>query len=275
MDFSSQEILLLAEWSKDPELEQVFIGVPPKDMHSMTGVGIFNSKADGVEFSYEEFKAAIDDQSHASHKICKKYRALGKAINFSGQYRASAMKMATMLFVTEEEAQAMIDAKAAAFPVSEQRAVDEMEAVKHTGQVRSMLGAVRHLREALLSDDYGTAPKAERQTLSYRIQGSAAEMTKLAEGRMWSEGLEQKFDCQIIGPIHDEVVASCAVSDLVKFIPAMHACMVANYAGMKLPIRSSISFGRSFGEQIEIGDQPTTEAVEFGLAELAKMKESE
>lgn len=271
MDFSSQEILLLAEWSKDPELEQVFIGTPAKDMHSMTGVGIFNGKSDGVEFSYEEFKAAIDDQSHPSHKICKKYRALGKAINFSGQYRASAMKMATMLFVTEEEAQAMIDAKAAAFPVSEQWAVDEMEAVKTTGAVKTMLGAIRHLRDALCSDDYGTASKAERQTLSYRIQGSAAEMTKLAEGRMWKERLEQRYDCQIIGPVHDEVVASCAIEDLHEFIPAMHACMVANYAGMRLPIRSSISFGPSFGEQIEIGDQPTREAVEFGLAELAKL----
>lgn len=271
MDFSSQEILLLAEWSKDPELEQVFIGDPPKDMHSMTGVGIFNSKQDGVEFSYEEFKAAIDDQQHPSHKICKKYRSLGKAINFSGQYRASAMKMATMLFVTEDEAQAMIDAKAAAFPVSEQWAIDEMAAVKETGIVRSMLGAVRHLRDALLSDDYATASKAERQTLSYRIQGSAAEMTKLAEGRMWSERLEQRFDCQIIGPIHDEVVASCAIDDLHEFIPAMHACMVANYANMKLPIRSSISFGPNFGEQIEIGSEPTKEAVDFGLAELAKL----
>ena len=270
MDFSSQEILLLAEWSKDPELEQVFIGVPPKDMHSMTGVGIFNGKSNGAKLSYDEFKAAVDDKQHPSHAICKKYRALGKAINFSGQYRASAKKMATMLFVTEQEAQDMIDAKAAAFPVSEQWAVDEMAAVKQTGKVRSMLGAVRHLREALLSEDYATASKAERQTLSYLIQGSAAEMTKLAEGRMWKVRLEQRFDCQIIGPVHDEVVASCAIPDLHEFIPAMHACMVANYANMLLPIRSSISFGRSFGEQIEIGDQPTKEAIDFGLQELAK-----
>jgi len=46
--------------------------------------------------------------------------------------------------------------------------------------------------------------------------------------------------------------------------------MVANYAGMTLPIKSSISFGKSFGEQIEIGDWPTDEAIEKGIAQLTK-----
>lgn len=267
MDFASQEILLLAEWSKDPVLAEVFMGNPPMDMHSMTGVGIYNRTAVD-KLSYEQFMEVLHDTSHALHKTIKKNRALGKAINFSGQYRVSASKMATMLFVTETEAQAMIDAKAAAFPVSEQWALDEMANVRIVGNVRSMLGGVRHLASQVLSKDSYEASKADRQALSYRIQGSAAEMTKLAEGRMWRERLEQRFDCEIIAPIHDEVVASCVITDLYEFLPIMHRCMVENYAGMKLPIRSSISFGASLGEQIEIGSEPTREAIEKGLAEL-------
>jgi hypothetical protein len=53
----------------------------------------------------------------------------------------------------------------------------------------------------------------------------------------------------------------------------MHACMVAPFAGMKIPVMSSISFGPSFGEQIEIGLYPTREAIEAGLKELAELKE--
>lgn len=273
MDFVSQEVLLLAEWSHDPVLEEVFTGDPPKDMHSMTGVGIYNDQMPSeVSMSYETFKAVIDDQHHSQHKTCKKYRALGKAINFSGQYRVGAPKMATMLFVTEVEAQAMIDAKAEAFPVSEAWAVREMEQVKLTGVVRSMLGAVRHLGPALRSKDKYESSKADRQALSYRIQGSAAEMTKQAEGAMWRAKLEQTYDCQIIAPVHDEVVASCAIADLFEFIPAMHACMTRHYANMRLPIRSSISFGRNFGEQIEVGNEPTSEAIQKGLDELLKME---
>lgn len=179
--------------------------------------------------------------------------------------------MATMLFVTEEEAQAMIDAKAEAFPVSEKWALDEMENVKYTGTVKSMLGAIRHLGVQVNSKDSYESSKADRQALSYRIQGSAGEMTKLAEGRMWWERLEQKFDCQIYFPVHDEVVASCTIDDLPGFLPIMHRCMTANYAGMKLPIRSSISFGPDLYRQIEIGNEPTIEAIETGLVEYRKL----
>jgi DNA polymerase I-like protein with 3'-5' exonuclease and polymerase domains/5'-3' exonuclease len=269
MDFVSQEILLLAEWSKDPVLREVFVGEPPKDMHSLTAVGIYNRK-ESQELTYEEFKMLIDDQSHSLHKKAKKYRALAKTINFSGQYRVSAKKMSTVLMVSEDEAQMSIDAKAVAFPVSEEWAIEEMDAIHATGVVKTMLGGVRHLQGEITSRDRSVVGKAERQVLSYRIQGSAAEMTKLAEGRMWRAKLEQRFDCEIIGPVHDEIVASCVVEDLYKFLPIMHDCMVANYANMELPIRSSISFGRSFGEQIEVGSEPTREAIDFGIAEWRK-----
>lgn len=268
MDFSSQEILLMAEWSHDPELEAVILR--GKDMHSMTAVGIYNNK-EGAEWSYDEFKAVIDDQHHPLHKVCKKYRALAKTVNFSSQYRAAAKKMSAVLMVPEPDAQIMIDAKAAAFPVSEQWSLDEMDAVKHSGTVHTLMGAVRHLGPAVTSKDRVEAGKAERQALSYRIQGSAAEMTKKAEGRMWEEALEQRFDCKIIAPIHDEVVASVSLDDLVECCKVMHACMVGPYANMRLPITSSISFGPSFGQQIEIGLLPTEEAFTQGLKEYEEL----
>lgn len=268
MDFSSQEILLLAEWSHDPVLELAFTGNPPLDMHSKTGVGIWNRTNDPL--TYEEFKAIIDDQTHPLHKKIKKARALGKTVNFGSQYRMAAKKAASVMLVTEEEAQTMLDAKAEAFPVSEAWALKEMEDVKQTGVSKTLLGAVRHLGPALLSDDKYEAGKAERQTLSFRIQGSAAEMTKQAEGAMWDMGLVQKYDCRVYFPVHDEVVASVVVSDLEPFLLDMHKAMVRPYANMRLPIRSSVSFGPSFGEQIEVGNvgTPTLEEIRAAVAKL-------
>ena len=268
MDFSSQEILLLAEWSHDPVLELAFTGNPPLDMHSKTGVGIWNRTNDPL--TYEEFKSIVDDQSHPLHKKIKKARALGKTVNFGALYRMAAKKAASVMLITEDEAQTSLDAKAEAFPVSEAWALKEMEDVKQTGISKTLLGAVRHLGTALLSDDKYEAGKAERQTLSFRIQGSAAEMTKQAEGAMWDMGLVQKYDCRVYFPVHDEVVTSVVVSDLEQFLLDMHKCMVRPYANMRLPIRSSVSFGPSFGEQIEVGNvgTPTLEEIRAAVAKL-------
>lgn len=270
-DFSSQEILLQAEWSWDPELVALFVGENRKDMHSITGAGILSRQLH-TNISYEAFKGYLADTDHEHYGKTKKARALGKAVNFGSQYRIAAKKLSSMLIVTEDEAQMMLDAKAEAFPIAEAWAQKEMEEVKSVGTVRTMLGAVRHLASALNSSDRFEAQKAERQTLSFRIQGSAAEMTKLAECRMWSNRLEQKFDCEIIGSVHDEILASVAIKDLYEFIPAMHSCMVAPYASMRLPVSSSISFGKTLGQlhQIEIGDVPSREAIEGGLQKLAE-----
>ncbi len=274
MDFSSQEILLLAEWSKDPVLELAFTGTPPLDLHCKTGVGIWNRNNE-QQLSYDEFKAAVEDKANSLHKSAKKYRALGKTVNFGSQYRMAAKKAASVLMVEEQEAQDMLDAKAEAFPVSEAWALNEMEVVKDLGVSKTLLGAVRHLGPALMSDDRIEAGKAERQTLSFRIQGSAAEMTKQAEGAMWKAELVQKFDCRIYFPVHDEVVASVTLDQLHDFLPEMHRCMVRNYAGMRLPIRSSVSFGPSFGEQYECNNvgEPTREEIDAALAQMRKAQD--
>jgi DNA polymerase I-like protein with 3'-5' exonuclease and polymerase domains/5'-3' exonuclease len=250
-DFKSQELLLMAEWSRDPVLVACFVGDNLIDMHSKTGVGVYN-QLNGGTLNYEEFLTILADASHPENKRVKKARALGKAVNFGGQYRIGAKKLSTMLLVLEHEAQAMLDAKAEAFPIVEQWSLKEMEAVKYTGIVYTMGGAVRHLAPALLSEDRYTASKAPRQALSFRIQGSAAEMTKLAEGRMWRANLESLYDCRYIAPVHDEVVFSVAIEDLEKFIPHVHSLMTANYANMTLPIASSVSIGPDFGRQVEL-----------------------
>ena len=61
---------------------------------------------------------------------------------------------------------------------------------------------------------------------------------------------------------------SSAKKDLLQFIPEVHELMVRSYADMRIPLESSISFGRSFGpeDQIEIGSLPTKEAIEHGLS---------
>lgn len=250
-DFKSQELVLMAHWSRDATLMACFVGSNLIDMHSMTGVGVYNTM-NGKAMTYVEYLEVLKDETHPEYKKCKKARALGKAVNFGSQYRIAAPKLSTMLLVTEDEAQAMLDAKAAAFPDVEAWSQKEMAEVQKTGKTYTVMGAVRHLRSALKSEDRYVSSKAPRQALSFRIQGSAAEQTKLAEGRMWASDVLDRFDCEYFGAVHDECVWSVAIEDLHEFIGVVYALMTAPYSTMSMPVGSSVSVGPDFGQQTEL-----------------------
>ncbi len=271
MDFASQELRVIADYSQDQNMLDCYIGDSLKDMHALTGLGIAMRKQPAIEWSYELFEQIRGDKTSPMHKEVKEFRNLGKKVNFTTEYGAMAPKLAATMLVGEEEAQAYIDAKEAAFPRAGEWKQEVIAEAKQCGYVLTKLGAKRHLQKAFTSSDRYEASKAERQAVNFKIQSSSAEMTKLAEGRMFKARLEQRFDAQIIGPVHDEVLASCVIEDLPGFLSAMHSCMVQKYADMNVPIESSISFGPSFGEQIEIGSLPTQEALDAGLVEYYKL----
>ena len=268
MDFMAQELRVIADYSRDPNMVACFVGDNKKDMHALTGLGIAVRQQKDYGWSYEVFVEALEDKSHQEFKFVKNCRVLGKKTNFVSEYGSMAAKLAQTLMVSEEEAQAYLDAKESAFPVVSEWKSTVIAEAKKLGTVRTMLGAVRHLREALVEGDSWTKSKAERQAVNFKVQSSSAEMTKLAEGRMWKSNLGFRFDAKYLGPVHDECVWSVKISDLIEFIKAMHTCMVAQYADMFIPVMSSISFGKDFYNQIEIGDEPTPEAVIAGLAKL-------
>ena len=274
MDFEGQELHIIAHYSRDTNLVACYVGDNLKDVHSLTGLGIFEyktKKREGVQMiSYEEFEQirGSNDKSHPLFQYIKEDRNLGKKTNFTTEFGAMAPKVAQTLLVTEEEAQAFIDAREAMFPGVKTWKEGVIVEAKDVGFVRTMLGGMRHLRPALTSGDNWVASKAERQSVNFKVQGSAAEQTKLAEGRMWKDRLFFDFDAASYGAIHDEVVASVMAEDLPAFLPRMHAAMVADYAGITIPIGSSISFGPDFYRQIEIGNQPTIEAINKGFEKL-------
>lgn len=270
LDFSQQELRIIADYSRDPNMVACYVGDNKKDMHILTALGIVQRKYPERQWSYEIYAGVMADESHPDFKFAKKYRSTGKTTNFATEYGAMATKLSQTMLITEEEAQVYIDAKAEAFPVVQEWKDSVIEEAQTVGFVRTKLGAIRHLQAAMTSDDRWERSKAERQAVNFKVQSSSAEMTKLAEGRMWKAGLSFIFDAVCYGPIHDEVVWSVAKKDLPAFLKACHACMVAPYADMWIPIESSISFGPNFGTQFEIGEQPTEDAVNDGFAKWQK-----
>lgn len=270
IDFDSQEMRLIGEYSGDKTVLSMFIGENLTGPHSLTGLAIAKRKMPEHEWSYHVFETIRDDKHHPLAVFVKACRVLGKKLNFVAEYGAMAEKVAATLLISVEEAQLLLDAREEMFPdvVTWKKAV--IAEAKKNGFVRTMKGAKRHLRDALMSTDRFEASKAERQAVNFEIQSSAGEMTKESEGRMWNDNLYYDFDAVCYGPIHDEVVSSCVVDQLVEFVQRKHACMAVQYAGMKVPVVGSISIGLDFYHQVEIGIEPTREAIEAGLAQMYK-----
>lgn len=289
MDFKAQELRVIAEYSQDANMLACFVGDSLKDMHALTAAGIFAKEQAATLLSLSELLAVRpEDTTLAQYeafvslakgkaeqvKLYEKYRALGKKVNFTTEYGAAAPKLAATMLIEEDVAQAYIDAREAAFPRAAAWKLEVVREAKANGYVRTMLGAVRHLAGLLGSDDKYTASKAERQAVNFKIQSSSAEMTKLAEGRLWRDNIFKSFDAVYISPIHDEIVWSVMIEDLPALLPIMHKSMIGSYADMRVPIISSISFGKDFYNQIEIGDEPTAEAIAEGLAKMTAKKEN-
>lgn len=271
LDFDSQELRIIADYSQDANLVACYVGDNKKDVHSLTGHQILvKKKPEHVHMSYEVFVDAVKDKNNEHNKVCKEFRALGKKVNFTTEFGAMAPKLAMTMLVTESEAQIFIDAKERMFPGVRKWKDATIAEAKRFGFVCTKDGAVRHLRELLEHEDPWIRSKAERQAVNTKVQGSAGAMTKRAEGRMWQIGLVYKYDAVCYGPVHDEVVFSVMKKDLVEFLKDAHWCMTQPFADMTVPVESSISFGPSFGEQYEIGLEPTPEAVAFGYEQWEK-----
>ena len=286
IDFVGQELRLMAGQSQDANMLACFIGDKLKDIHSMTASGAMAQKwgkcevqrladslgmgSEGSEALYDLFTVLRKSKDVEVSKKAEDLRKDGKNVNFAAQFDAMAAKVSQMLIMSVEDAQAFLDAKYAAFPRVESWKDEVRAKLECDGFVTTMMGGRRHLAYAFTSGDKWEAERAGRQGPNFMIQGSAAEMIKLALARLWKSGILFSLDMIFIAPIYDEIVWSVAIDDSVESIKTVHECMTVDYADLGVPILGSVSLGKSFGEQIECGDAFDEDAIFRALAKVAK-----
>lgn len=253
LDLSGQELRLQAELSGDEAMTSCYVGDNKRDMHHLTAVAATVIMW-GREVSYEDFVDMLKSEDKDVKARAKALRADAKTTNFATAYGAMAPKIALTLMTDEETAQAFIDAKERAFPRLPEWNREVQERARRRGYALTMLGARRHLADGLNAESKWDRMAAERQAGNFEIQGSGGEMLKLAMANMWRRGIfSGKYRAKFYAPIHDEVVFSCHKDDLIPVLREVHPCMTQQYAAMKIPLESSISFGLTFGTQHEIG----------------------
>lgn len=270
-DFSGQELRGLAFQCGDKALTSCYVGDKLFDVHSLTAVQASGYLWD-KEVSYDEFIAMLKSTDKAVADRAKDLRGKSKTVTFAGQYGAQAPNIAQQLFVDEDTAQKFLDAKDKAFPRIDLWKAEVEGRAAETGYALDLKGFRRHLTEALNSENRWEAAKAARQASNFAIQASGACQTLLSMSSMWAKGLftSGKYDAKFYFPVHDECVASVHKDHAVEFIREFHACMTQPFAGMTIPIVSSIEVGRNFGDLIEIGDAFDEVKIQEALDEIFK-----
>src|ERR1700761_1715720 len=181
-DYSQIELRIIAEISKDANMMDAF--VQNLDIHTATAANVYGVALDQVS----------SDQ-----------RRNAKAVNFGIIYGQSAFGLSQSLGIPRKEAAEIIENYFAQYPGIKQYMNDTMNFARENGYVCTLMGRRRYLRD-INSANQTVRGFAERNAINAPIQGSAADMIKIAMINIHREFKAHKFDSRMTMQVHDELV---------------------------------------------------------------------
>jgi DNA polymerase-1 len=184
-DYSQIELRVLAHLSRDPDLLEVF--ARDGDVHTDTACHVFNVSPE---------------------QVTSDMRRTAKAINFGIIYGMSPYGLAQAIGTPVEEAAAYIDRYFAQHAQARQTLEEILEQGRKYGFVSTILGRKRFIPD-LNSSNRRLAQMAERAALNAPIQGSAADILKLAMLKLHRALKEKQLKSRIVLTVHDELVLDC------------------------------------------------------------------
>ena len=222
-DWSQIELRVLAHFSKDPRLVAAFRD--EIDLHRATAAELFDLPEEDVTASQ---------------------RTIGKTVNFATIYGQGATALGQQLGVPRKEAKRMIDRYFELY-AGVRSWLDETIADAHEkGYVSTLLGRKRYIPE-LSSNNFTDKAYGERIAANTPIQGSAADICKLAmleiDRRFQAAGLEANMILQI----HDELLFEAPKSEVEKVRDVVRDCM-ENPWQLAVPLKVDIGSGQSWAE---------------------------
>jgi DNA polymerase-1 len=220
-DYSQIELRLLAEMSKDATLIDAF--QKDQDIHARTAMEIFDVDLDAVTSDM---------------------RRVGKTINFSLIYQQGAYSTAQDLGISPKEAQAFIDKYFSRYPgvlTYMKASIDEARA---NGYAQTLWGRRRYFRN--LNDRNDNIRKAdERAASNSPLQGSAADLMKLAMIKLDNELTKRKLSGKLILQVHDELVLDVPDKEIEETKKVVLDCMTEGFA-LKIPLKVDIRVGKTW-----------------------------
>ncbi len=222
-DYSQIELVVMAHLSKDENMCRAFRdGV---DIHKATAALIYGVEPDVVS---------------------PDMRRTAKTINFGVIYGMSAFRLANSLGIPRKQAQSFIDAYFEMYSGISQFVSDCVQSAIDTGYVKTILGRKRKILSITSSNRIEKAA-AERIAVNTPVQGSAADIVKMAMVEVYRKLCEKFPTARLLLQVHDELIAECDEKDA----PAVAALMketMEHIITLDVPLRVSVEYGKNWGE---------------------------
>ncbi len=223
-DYSQIDLRVLAHYSEDSELLNAFLG--GQDVHRRTAAEIFFV---------------------APELVTSEMRRIAKTINFGIVYGMSSFGLASQLHVSRKEAQTFIDRYFAHFSGIREFMGSIVQQAKKEGFVTTLLGRRRYLPE-INSTNRVQREFAERTAINTPIQGTAADIIKLAMLRVHRELEQHRLRTRLLLQIHDELVLEVPLDEIETV-----AALVKEHMEAAMPLRVPLVVHLGHGHNLEKG----------------------
>ena len=222
-DYSQIELRLLAHISGDEHMQEAFMS--GEDIHRVTASQVFNTPLS---------------------EVTSLQRSRAKAVNFGIVYGISSWSLAQDIGVFPNEAKAYMDAYLEKYSGVREYMKSIVEKAKAEGYVKTLYNRRRALPE-LKSSNFNTRSFGERVALNMPIQGTAADIIKLAMvnvyNRLKAEGLESKLILQV----HDELICECPEHEAQRVAELLSEEM-SGAVQLSVPLTVDAKIGHSWAE---------------------------
>ena len=223
VDYSQIELRLLAHLSGDEHLVRAFN--EGEDFHAETAARVF-----GVQVS----------------EVTPDLRSRAKAVNFGIVYGQQAYGLSQSLHISMAEARDMIDRYYEAYPGVRTFLDNVVARAKQTGYAETMYGRRRHIPE-LKAKNPQLRGFGERTAMNHPMQGTAADIIKIAMARVSRRLEEEGFAAHMILQVHDELDFECPI-DEVDRLTAMVRDVMEHVVDLRVPLIAEASTGTTWAD---------------------------
>ncbi|MEI3791321.1 MULTISPECIES: DNA polymerase I [unclassified Chryseobacterium] len=189
-DYSQIELRLIAEISGEENMIKAF--QDGEDIHASTAAKLF--------------KIPLEE-------VSKTQRSQAKTVNFGIIYGQGAFALAEQTGLSRTEAKQMIEAYFETYPKLKEYMAEQVSKARQIGYVETILGRKRHLKD-INSNNFVVRGHAERNAVNAPVQGSAADVVKLAMIKIDKELKAQQLQTKMLLQVHDELIFEAPVDEI-------------------------------------------------------------
>jgi DNA polymerase-1 len=223
VDYSQIELRLMAHLSKDKSMISDFLS--GNDIHAATAAKIF--------------KVGLKD-------VTREMRSRAKTANFGIIYGISSFGLSERLTIGRKEAKELIDGYFASYPGVKTYMEESIRKAREKGYVTTMYGRRRYLRD-IHSRNQVVRGNAERNAINAPIQGSAADIIKIAMVRIHEKLKAGNFRSKMILQVHDELIFEAELAELEK-LKGIVIFEMSNAARLDVPLKVDWGTGKNWLE---------------------------